>query len=229
MEDTEPLREEALSDFERIQYELRRCDVLLIEGRSRVSRVISLVTQSVWSHAVLYIGRLYDVKDPQMRSWIAQYYQGDPSVPLIVESVLGKGVIVSPLTQYQHEHIRICRPMGLAGRDADLVVNYAISKLGKDYDMRQIFDLWRFLLPWSILPRRWRSTLFAHQAGSSTRFSCSLLLAEAFASVSFPILPVVRGNQETGIEFVKRNPRLYTPSDFDYSPFFQIIKYPWLN
>jgi hypothetical protein len=229
MEDTEPLREEALSDFERIQYEIRRCDVLLIEGRSRVSRVISLVTQSVWSHAALYIGRLYDIKDPKERENIAQYYQGEPDIPLVIESVLGKGVIVSPLTNYQHEHIRICRPTGLSGQDSTEIVRYAISKLGTAYDMQQIFDLWRFLIPWSVLPRRWRSSLFSRKAGDSTRFSCSLLLAEAFSSVSFPILPVMSKNKETGIEFFKRNPRLYTPSDFDYSPFFQIIKYPMVE
>ncbi|MFU8798124.1 MAG: YiiX/YebB-like N1pC/P60 family cysteine hydrolase, partial [Gammaproteobacteria bacterium] len=221
MQDTESLRQEALSDFERIQYEIRHCDVLLIEGRSRVARAISLVTQSIWSHAGLYIGRLYDIKDTQMREWIAGYYQGDADIPLVVESILGKGVVVSPLTQYQHEHIRICRPMGLSSRDAKKVIEYAVSKLGIAYDIRQIFDLWRFMIPWGIFPRRWRSSLFSRQAGESTRFSCSLLLVEAFSSVNFPILPIVSDNAETGIEFARRNPRLYTPSDFDYSPFFQ--------
>jgi hypothetical protein len=229
MTDTESLRHEALSDFERIQYEIRRCDVLLIEGRSRVSRAISIVTQSVWSHAALYIGRLYDIKDPHMREWIEKYYHGDADIPLVIESVLGKGVIISPLTEYQHEHIRICRPLGLSSRDSNAVIQYVVSKLGTDYDMQQIFDLWRFMVPWGIFPRRWRSTLFSRKAGASTRFSCSLLIAEAFESVGFPILPVVVDNEKTGIEFINRNTRLYTPSDFDYSPFFQIVKYPMVE
>ncbi len=27
---------------------------------------------------------------------------------------------------------------------------------------------------------------------------------------------------------IRRNPKLYTPSDFDYSPYFDIIKYPMM-
>ena len=42
----EPFPGVPLCDFERIMYEIRPCDVLLIEGRSRVSRVINQVTQS---------------------------------------------------------------------------------------------------------------------------------------------------------------------------------------
>jgi len=229
MADTEPLRTAALSDFERIQYEIRRCDVLLIEGRSRVGDVIAMVTQSIWTHAALYIGRLYDIKDPEMREWIAGYYQGDPDIPLVVESVLGKGVVISPLTDYQHEHIRICRPMGLSSKDGKKIIEYAVSKVGTAYDVQQIFDLWRFMVPWGLLPRRWRSSLFASKPGASTQFSCSLLLVEAFMSINFPILPIMKGNEASGIEFIKRNPRLYTPCDFDYSPFFQIIKYPMVE
>ncbi|MFG1491737.1 hypothetical protein ABMA58_20975, partial [Oceanospirillum sp. HFRX-1_2] len=44
-----PAPEFPLSDFERIRYEVRPCDVLLIEGRSRVSDVIKMITQSPWS------------------------------------------------------------------------------------------------------------------------------------------------------------------------------------
>ena len=31
------------------------------------------------------------------------------------------------------------------------------------------------------------------------------------------------------MHFFKRNPRLFTPKDFDYSPYFDIIKYPFLG
>lgn len=229
LRDIYPPRQDALSDFARIVDEIRRCDILLIEGRSRVSRVIGMVTQSVWTHAAIYLGRLYDIKNPDIREKIAAHYQGPPDVPLILESLLGKGVIISPLTNYQQDHIRICRPKGLLPPDADRVMEYAVSRLGIDYNTRQVFDLGRFLLPWSLLPRRWRSTLFAHNAGDPTQLSCSQLLVEAFESVDFPILPVVIPNEETGVEFIRRNPRLYTPSDFDYSPFFEIIKYPMIE
>lgn len=42
LHDVVPPRNFPLSDFERIQYEIRPCDVLLIEGRSRVSRAIQI-------------------------------------------------------------------------------------------------------------------------------------------------------------------------------------------
>ena len=35
-----------LSDFERIRHELKPGDVLLVEGRTRISEVIKVVTQS---------------------------------------------------------------------------------------------------------------------------------------------------------------------------------------
>ncbi len=216
----------SLSDFERIQYELRPCDVLLVEGRARVSRIIQMITQSSWTHSALYIGRLHDIADHSLRDKIKQFYQGQPDDQLIIESILGQGIIVSNLAKYEHDHIRICRPKGISRQDAQKVISYAIYRLGTHYDIRQILDLARLLFPWFILPRRWRSSLFTHNPGGSTKETCSSLLAEAFESVDFPILPILRTNTEHGMEFVQRIPRLCTPSDFDYSPFFEIIKYP---
>jgi hypothetical protein len=184
-----------LCDFERIRYEVRPCDVLLTEGLSRVSEVIKQITQSPWSHACIYIGRLHDIDDPLLRKKVAQYFPGDPDVQLVIEGYLGKGTIASPLENYNNTHIRVCRPTGLSRRDAQKVIAYAINQLGTDYDVRQILDLARFLYPWSFLPRRWRSSLFEHHAGSSTKTVCSTMIAEAFASIDFPILPVVRRHE----------------------------------
>jgi len=52
------------------------------------------------------------------------------------------------------------------------------------------------------------------------------MLAEAFASVRFPILPLITEHKEKGLQLHQRNPSLFTPQDFDYSPYFEIIKYP---
>jgi len=35
---------------------LQPCDVMLVEGNQRVSTAIKYLTQSTWSHAVIYIG-----------------------------------------------------------------------------------------------------------------------------------------------------------------------------
>jgi hypothetical protein len=55
------------------------------------------------------------------------------------------------------------------------------------------------------------------------------MMAHAFSSVQFPVLPVIQKDEAGELKFFKRNARLYTPSDFDYSPYFDIIKYPFLG
>ena len=52
-----------LLNFDRLSYELRPGDVILVEGRSKVSEVIKMTTQNPWTHAALYIGRLYEIED----------------------------------------------------------------------------------------------------------------------------------------------------------------------
>ena len=228
MHDSKP-REFPICDFDRIQYELRPCDIILIEGRSRVSHVIKSITQSPWSHAALYIGRIHDIENPVLRERVQEFYKGAADEQLLIESILGKGTIIRPLTHYEKDHIRICRPKGIARKDAQHVIGFAIGRLGREYGVRHIFDLARFLLPWSILPRRWRSSIFEHKISAPTQEICSSMLAEAFGSVHFPVLPLVQMHKQKGMQMYRRNPRLYTPSDFDYSPYFEIIKYPFFE
>ena len=218
-----------LCDFNRLRYELRPGDVILIEGRSRVADVIKLITQSPWSHSALYIGRLYDIPDPKLRTIVDTHFEGDPEDQLIVEALMGYGTLVAPLSKYRRDHLRICRPDGLSPKDAQHVVGYAIKRIGLRYDVRQVLDLARFLFPWALLPRRWRSSLFQHNAGNPTRTVCSTLLAEAFNEVDFPILPFIDRGDDGSVRFFKRNPKLFAPRDFDYSPYFDIIKYPFLG
>lgn len=225
----EPPATVPLCDFERLQYEVRPADVLLVEGRSRISEVIKLVTQSSWTHTALYIGRLYDIADPQLRQHVQQYYHGDPNEQLLVEAELGEGTIISPISKYTTYHLRICRPQGLTPNDAQKTIKFCINRLGMDYDVRHILDLARFLFPWAILPRRWRSSLFERSAGTSTRTVCSSLLADAFTKVKYPILPFIERGNSGDIRFYKRNTRLFSPKDFDYSPYFDIIKYPYIG
>ncbi len=218
-----------MSDFERMRYEIKPGDVILIEGRSRASDVIKNITQSRWSHAALYIGRVHEIENPLHRQRVKEYFDGQPDVQLIIESELGRGTIVRPLSAYDRDHMRICRPRDITFGDAQKVINYAISRLGSDYDIRQIFDLLRFLFPWLIMPRKWRSSLFTTRVGKSTKTVCSTMIAEAFGSIQYPILPLVRRSENHEIKIYRRNPKLCTPSDFDYSPYFDIIKYPFMN
>lgn len=218
-----------MCDFERICYEVRPCDVLLIEGRSRISEIIKSVTQSSWSHSALYIGKLNEIEDKKLRSFAKEYFSGDENIPLVIEGILGKGTVLSPLSDYINDHIRICRPRGITPQDSQKVLAFCIKKLGSKYNVRQIFDLFRLLLPWSIMPRKFRSKLFSRTIDDSNQTICSTMIAEAFISVEFPVLPHISRNKDNGIELIPRNPKLFTPRDFDYSPFFDIIKYPFIE
>lgn len=218
-----------LSDQRRLAIEIRPCDVILVEGRSRVSDVIKTITHSVWTHAVLYIGRLVEIDDPELRKTIETHYHGPPNEQLIIEALLGEGTVVHPLSKYKNDHLRLCRPRGLSPDDMTKIIHYAASQLGNAYDIRQLFDLARFFLPYGILPRRWRSSLFQHYVGTNTRTVCSTMIAEAFSHVHFPIIPIIQKTEEGILRLFRRNTRLYTPRDFDYSPYFDIIKYPFFG
>ncbi len=218
-----------LSDFEKLRYELRPGDVLLVEGRSNVSDIIKAVTQSIWTHSFLYIGRLHDIDDPDVRKRIEKFCSCPPDEQLVIESLLGHGTIVTCLDKYRCEHLRICRPKGLTRKDAQQVLNYATYQLGTDYNVRYVMDLARFMFPYWWIPKRWVSTLFEHNAGRPTKTVCSVMMAEAFASVHFPIRPVLHQDEHGNLTLFRRNTRMITPSDFDHSPYFEIIKYPLLD
>ena len=213
-------------DFEQLLTDARPADVILVEGRAHVSEVIKVVTISTWTHVALVIGSLDSIKDPRVRKKISAHYEGDPSETLIIESLLGFGTVVNPLSIYRGQHLRLCRAINLPTKDHDKVIAFAVEHVGMDYDVRQLLDLARLMFPYGILPRRRRSSLFEHNAGKPTQIVCSSMIARCFQHVQYPILPVVRTDKEDNTRFYKRNFRLFVPADFDYSPFFNIIKYP---
>lgn len=224
-----PTHEMMPYDFSRLKYEIRPGDVILIEGRSRMSSVIRTLTQSPWTHAALYIGRLNDFEDDELEHMIRGKGEFKDNTRLIIEDLIDRGTVLSHLNFYRHHHIRICRPIGITPSDIHLVLKYVLRSLGQPYNMRQILDLARFLLPWTILPRRWGSSLFRTSTGEPESGVCSSLIAEAFSSVQFPVLPFVKPDAENNLELFQRNPYLFVPKDFDYSPYFEIIKYPLFN
>jgi len=221
-----PAKNAYLCDFDHVSHEIRTADVILIEGRNRISKIIQHVTFSPWSHAALYIGRLHDIEDPHIRERLHKYYQGKPNDQLVIETIVGQGTVVNCIKHYQDDHIRICRPAGLAHQDAQHVIARASENLGREYDVRQFLDLGRLFLRSIFIPPRFRSSLFNYRPGQATEDICSTVIAESFMSVKFPILPLVRQDDKNLYEVIPRNPRLFTPSDFDYSPYFDIIKYP---
>lgn len=216
-----------LCDFDRICHEIIPGDVLLVEGANRISQIIKRITHSPWTHAALYVGRLHSIEDPELRQQLRKFYHGPAGKQLLVESIVGHGTIIKSVTEYKGNHIRICRPTGLSHTDAQHVIGFTIKRLGHKYNIRHFFDLGRFVTAGRLLPRRWMSSLFKEKnPGQATQDICSAMIAEAFTSIKFPILPLIRENKDKKLEMIHRNPKLFTPSDFDYSPYFSIIKYP---
>lgn len=220
-----------LSDFRRTREHVQPGDVVLVEGRTRVSGVIQAVTLSSWSHSALYVGRLDELPaHPQVQK-MAKKHGWSGSQQLLAEAELGLGTVLAPLEKYDGYHLRICRASTLCPEDTAPIIKFVLDRLGTPYNLRQILDLLRFFFPYGLLPRRWRSSLFEVGHGDFTRTVCSTLIAQAFAHVRYPVLPTVQRDRHNEGQFVfqRRNCKLFTPRDFDYSPYFEIIKYPFFG
>jgi hypothetical protein len=194
---------------------IRPADVLLVEGpRSKINSAIRYLTQSTWSHSAIYVGLGAGLGERD----------GEPLV--LVEAELGKGVIASPLSKYDTFNTRICRPVGLTAEDRVDVIRFVTERIGYAYDLKNIIDLMRFFLPNPPVPARWRRRMIALGSGEPTRAICSTLIAEAFESVGYPILPEVRRVDDVSRKEILhiRHHSLYAPRDFDISPFFAVVK-----
>jgi hypothetical protein len=205
--------------IEVLRHSLKPGDILLIEGNTRLSAVIKFLTQSTWSHAALYIG---DATKGSATN-------GEPNV--LLEAYSEVGVALAPLSKYEQFNTRICRPIGLTAEECKQVIDYAVARVGMQYDNKQILDLARYLFPYPPVPVFLRRRMLAIGSGDPTRAICSTLIAEAFESIHYPILPESVEGAGYGIApFVQsetehiRKHGLYTPRDFDISPYFAVIK-----
>ncbi|SDX12287.1 YiiX/YebB-like N1pC/P60 family cysteine hydrolase [Nitrosomonas oligotropha] len=220
---TKPVRQSvqvATISQEKLAATLQPGDVLLVEGDTRVSVAIKYLTQSTWSHAAIYIGNVL----PHSAPWQL------PQV--LIEADLKEGVRAITLAHYAQMHTRICRPVGLNDEDRKRVVDFVIARIGQHYDLKHIFDLLRYLLPTMPVPTRFRRRMLALGSGDPTRAICSTLIAQAFESVRYPILPEIQRTWSDDPRHTDcyadiyhiRHYSLYTPRDFDISPYFDIIK-----
>ncbi len=187
---------------------LRPGDVLLVEGNTRISGAIKYLTHSTWSHAAFCAGR--DGDDHEL-----------------IEADLSHGVRSVPIETYEILNTRICRPVSLRPDDLDTVVDYMKNALGRTYDLKNVLDLVRYLLPHPPVPHRWRRRMLALGSGDPTRAICSTLIAEAFQQVRYPILPIIEAGcpAHCAREILTiRHHSLFVPRDFDLSPYFRVIK-----
>jgi len=209
------------SDPDTLRRTLQPGDILLIEGNQRLSATIKYLTQSTWSHAALYIGDVLPIPaDGKERQ-------------RLIEVNLGEGCVAVPLSKYRTYNTRICRANGLSPDDRETVVSFMVSKLGLKYDTKNILDMLRYFFPTPPIPVRWRRRMIAFGSGDPTRAICSSLIAEAYGQIRYPILPEITrapGRASAQSQYSRseilhiRHHSLYTPRDFDLSPYFMIVK-----
>ena len=198
---------------------LRPGDVLLVEGNQRLSAIIKYLTQSTWSHAAVYVGNEAGQIDEA----------GEPLC--LIEALAEDGVVAVPLKKYAEFNTRICRPVGIRQEDRRKVMTFMVDSLGMQYDMRNVIDLMRYLISKPPVPIRWRRRMLAFGSGDPTRAICSTLIAQAFQSIKYPILPMIEsGQEEESLDYIEReilhirHHSLFTPRDFDVSPYFAVVK-----
>lgn len=210
---------------------LEKGDILLVEGNTRISSAIKYLTQSSWSHATLFVGS-----------------KGEPASALnLLEADLQHGVRLVGVDHYEGFNLRICRPVKLTEADKDRLVDFAKSKLGHKYDLRNVLDLTRYLIQKPAVPTRYRRAMIGFGSGEPTQAICSTLIAETFQSIDYPILPLrgIKAVSDSDLDsspidlsetilgkgaqgevplYYKRHFTHFTPRDFDLSPYFEIIK-----
>ena len=213
------------NNFDKLYKIIRPGDVVLVEGRSEMSRIIRLFSGSSWSHAALYVGKTEQTNTGQT---------GNNDDHMLVEAFSGRGVIATPLNYYQNYNIRICRPYGIQKPDLDQVIQDVIDKLGMSYDDQNVRDIALMALNSVFRTKRKRTINACLGNCNAYQVICSGMIAQAFQSVGYPIIPAI-APQSPKDTFCDKNPyggglimRHYTqisPRDFDLSPNFEIIKF----
>ena len=230
------------NDPENLRRGLRPGDVILVDGDQRVSEVIKYLTQSSWSHAVLYIGDELLRRHPAQRVALEARH-GRDAHHMFVEALLEEGVTASPLSKYADFNLRVCRPVGLRADDLSRILDEVLAQLGQHYDVKNLLDLARYFFPVSLIPRRLRRRALQFGSGVTTQVICSSLIGRAFQNVGFPILPATapgavpapryrlrdrllrRTPPPYATVFRRQLPALITPRDFDLSPYFEVVKF----
>ena len=95
---------------------LKPADVVLVEGKRRISTAIKYLTQSSWSHSVIYVGECGGV-------------DAEGRVVAFVEADMEEGRLAHfRRKELEGLHLRICRPVGLSSQDAYRVVTHVLGR-----------------------------------------------------------------------------------------------------
>lgn len=213
---------------------IRKGDVVLVEGRSEISRIIQLLTQSTWSHSALYVGDALAGREDRHR----ENASGDTNAAdwnhMLVEADAARGVVAVPLRKYCDDNIRICRPFGIRAEDLEAVISEVVGNLGRHYDHQNILDLALLALPPFMNPFKKRTIKACLGGCTEYEVICSGMIAKAFQHVGYPIVPALLPLMDFdkniyrnpyGASLIMRHYSRIVPRDFDLSPNFEIIKY----
>ncbi len=177
-------------------------DVILVEGNTRFASLVRVLTQSTWSHVAMFVGPLDDSPDPVC----------------IVEADVERGVRTIRLSELGGMSARVVRANGLNASERDQVARRALARVGQRYDVDYAIELARSLWPIG----RGKARRHPAPVAAAERAICSTLLAQAFEEVGYPILP-------RPVPSAPGAARVYTPRDFDLSPYFTVVPAPLLH
>ncbi|MCC6220813.1 MAG: hypothetical protein IT291_06205 [Deltaproteobacteria bacterium] len=178
-----------VTNLKKLKARVRVGDVLLVSGNARISQVVKVLTQSPWSHVVLYVGDRRDLLSAKEKEeWISAY--GELSLKhLVVDADPVRGVHLKPIDESVGLMVRHCRPQALHYEDIQRVIDLALAQLGKRYDLKHIIRLlFFFAFPWELLPTGFRRMVTDFTLSEDDRI-CSRVLSEAFYRVGYPIRP----------------------------------------
>ena len=193
---------------------LRPGDVLLVEGNNHVSGVIKYLTQSTWSHAALYVGPIGERTTAD----------GEPLV--LVEAVLGQGVVGAPLSKYAalpHPHLpsdradrgRLRPGLHLCGRAHRL-------RLRRQEHLRPAALSVAAAGAAALAPAHDVARLRASDPHHLFGPDRAGVRARALSDPAEDHAPDERAARRDILEI--RHSSLYAPRDFDISPYFQLVK-----
>ncbi|MGK0290949.1 MAG: hypothetical protein ACI86H_002413 [bacterium] len=191
------------------------CDVILVRGNQRISRIIQTLTKSPYSHAAFYRGN-------------GEIIEAEPD-----------GVLISNIDKYLHLDIRICRPIMLGSEGKQKVIHHIEEMVHKQpkYDTTNIekllFKYWY---------TKFRPDTKVYIGGSTTferYYICSGMIAHGFHKAHYPITPSLRFHNrrcndrmirnvkdyERVMSHLRKNYSQIVPADFDNSSFFASVKF----
>jgi hypothetical protein len=198
---------------------IRKGDVLLVQGRTRIGRLIQYSTRSPWSHCALYVGdELLHRGGPLREQVLARF--GAKADRLLIEALVEDGVVAVPVDKYADHNVRVCRASRIKPAARGQVVDSVIADLGKQYDSRNLLDLALLLLSpvrLGFLKTRTAATCLGHC--TEREVICSGMIAQAFQRAGYPVSP------RTVPPVGTRHHSQILPRDFDLSPNFHAVTF----